>query len=267
MTGSSSHVAPAAFATPATGSNAGSAWPSATASPAAPQRPSLGRASGRGGLDGLGPAAARPRHGLAGSCAPRMAGLVRGASRTRTWSSPPEPAPATLPVFPWAGRSPCAPRPAIAVSGVAVVNPGLSFYDHRVRFIGLLKYLQPDHRSRPRGEPDGVAHRRRRLLPHPARGRPPAAPAVHRGAPGATPASRRRRWSSNRTPMWLCHRPRWPCCGGGSDRVSWKWSGLPHSGHVATLDADAPLIFEQSTRFFPPARALLTGCPRTSETS
>ena len=28
------------------------------------------------------------------------------------------------------------------VSGVAVVNPGLSFYDRRVRVIGLLKYFQ-----------------------------------------------------------------------------------------------------------------------------
>jgi carboxylesterase len=25
---------------------------------------------------------------------------------------------------------------------------------------------------------------------------------------------------------------------------------LPHSGHVATLDADAPLLFEESVRFF-----------------
>ena len=28
------------------------------------------------------------------------------------------------------------------VAGVAVVNPGLSFYDRRVRIIGLLKYFQ-----------------------------------------------------------------------------------------------------------------------------
>ena len=45
---------------------------------------------------------------------------------------------------------------------------------------------------------------------------------------------------------------------------------LPHSGHVATLDADAPLLFEESVRFFlqhaPTAATAHAPPPAPSET-
>ena len=44
-----------------------------------------------------------------------------------------------------------------SVAGVAAVNPGLSFYDRRVRIVGLLKYFQrttrPSRRRIPRRPP------------------------------------------------------------------------------------------------------------------
>src|SRR6478736_3121189 len=78
------------------------------------------------------------------------------------------------------------------VAGVAAVNPGLSFYDRRVRIVGLLK-----------SDTDAVV--------------PPSSLAL----------LRRRLGSRELTVV-----------------------PLPHSGHVATLDADAPLLFEESVRFF-----------------
>lgn len=134
-------------------------------------------------------------------------------------------------------------------AGVAVVNPGLSFYDRRVRYIGLLKYFQrttvPVPEQNPTASPteDGdysltpleAVHQLSRLFKATARDLPGVqAPALvfKSDADVVVPPSSlellRRRLGSREL-----------------DVVA-----LPHSGHVATLDVDAPLIFEQSTRFF-----------------
>lgn len=134
-------------------------------------------------------------------------------------------------------------------AGVAVVNPGLSFYDRRVRYIGLLKYFQrttvPVQEENPTASPtdDGdysltpleAVHQLSRLFKATARDLPRVkAPALVFASdadivvpPSSLELLRRRLGSAE------------------LDVVP-----LPHSGHVATLDVDAPLIFAQSTRFF-----------------
>jgi carboxylesterase len=135
------------------------------------------------------------------------------------------------------------------VAGVAVVNPGLSFYDPRVRYIGLLKYLQrttvPVQEQNPTATPteDGdysltplaAVHQLRRLFRATAKELPAvAAPALvfKSDTDVVVPASSlellRRRLGSRDVEV----------------------VPLRKSGHVATLDVEAPLIFEQSTRFF-----------------
>ncbi len=76
------------------------------------------------------------------------------------------------------------------VAGVAVVNPGLSFYDRRVRYIGLLKHVQRTTVPVQEPNPTAVRHRGRRLLAHAAGSRPPAEQALQGGA--ARTARRRR---------------------------------------------------------------------------
>ena len=76
------------------------------------------------------------------------------------------------------------------VAGVAVVNPGLSFYDRRVRYIGLPQARPAHHGPGPGTEPDARRHRRRRLLAHAAGSCPPAEQAVQGDA--ARTARRRR---------------------------------------------------------------------------
>jgi carboxylesterase len=135
------------------------------------------------------------------------------------------------------------------VSGVAVVNPGLSFYERRVRIIGLLKYLQqttfPAPEENPTASPtdDGdysrtpleAVHQLRRLYTATLRELPGVvAPALvfKSDTDAVVPPSSlellRKRLGSHELEVVR----------------------LPDSGHVATLDVDAPLIFEQSTRFF-----------------
>lgn len=135
------------------------------------------------------------------------------------------------------------------VTGVAVVNPGLSFYDRRVRYIGLLKHVQrttvPVQEPHPTASPtdDGdytltpleAVHQLSRLFKAARRELPAvAAPAlVFKSAtdivvPPSSVELLRKGLGSREL-----------------DVVS-----LPASGHVATLDVDAPLIFEQSVRFF-----------------
>ncbi|MCB5275808.1 Thermostable monoacylglycerol lipase [Arthrobacter sp. SO5] len=135
------------------------------------------------------------------------------------------------------------------VAGVVAVNPGLSFYDRRVRIIGALKYLQrttvPVQEQNPTASPteDGdysltpleAVHQLSRLFNATRRELPAVrAPALVFKSetdvvvPPSSLALLRKRLGSREL-----------------DVVR-----LPHSGHVATLDVDAPLIFEESARFF-----------------
>jgi carboxylesterase len=135
------------------------------------------------------------------------------------------------------------------VSGVAVVNPGLSFYDRRVRYIGLLKHVQ--RTTVPAQEPNPTAaatedgdysltpleavHQLSRLFKAAVRDLPQVTAPVlvfksetDTVVPPTSVELLRKRIGSHE----LAVLP------------------LPDSGHVATLDVDAPLIFEQSERFF-----------------
>lgn len=136
-----------------------------------------------------------------------------------------------------------------SVSGVAVVNPGLSFYDRRVRVIGLLKHFQrttvPIEEENPTSSPteDGdysltplaAVHQLKRLFAAAARGLPRVTAPVlvfkSRNdivVPPTSLAIIRKRLGSTTL-----------------DVVP-----LKNSGHVATLDVDAAEIFEGSARFF-----------------
>jgi carboxylesterase len=135
------------------------------------------------------------------------------------------------------------------VSGVAVVNPGLSFYDRRVRVIGLLKYFQrttvPIEEENPTASPteDGdysrtplaAVHQLKKLFAATVRGLPriKAPVLVFKSVndvvvPPTSLAMVRERLGS----------------------ASLEVVSLQHSGHVATLDVDAREIFEASARFF-----------------
>jgi carboxylesterase len=135
------------------------------------------------------------------------------------------------------------------VAGVAVVNPGLSFYDRRVRVIGVLKYFQrttlpiveanPTAATTEDGDysqtPLAAVHQLKKLFAAARRGLPRVTAPVlvfksdHDDVvPPSSLAMIRRRLGS-----------------ADLDVVT-----LPNSGHVATLDNDAPVIFENSTRFF-----------------
>lgn len=134
-------------------------------------------------------------------------------------------------------------------TGVAVVNPGLSFYDRRVRIIGLLKHFQrttvPVQEENPTASPtdDGdysltplaAVHQLRRLFTAALRDLPAVeAPALvftsdtDTVVPPSSLKLLRKRLGSRELEVVR----------------------LPGSGHVATLDVDAPSIFEQSVRFF-----------------
>jgi carboxylesterase len=136
-----------------------------------------------------------------------------------------------------------------SVAGVAAVNPGLSFYDRRVRIVGLLKYFQrtttPVQEENPTASttddgdysltPLAAVHQLRRLFSATFRDLPSVqAPTlvfksdIDAVVPPSSLELLRRRLGSR----------------------DLRVVRLPHSGHVATLDADAPLIFEESVRFF-----------------
>jgi carboxylesterase len=135
------------------------------------------------------------------------------------------------------------------VAGVAVVNPALSFYDRRIRVIGLLKYFQrttvPIEEENPTASPteDGdysrtplaAVHQLKRLFAAAARGLPRVTAPVlvfksrnDAVVPPTSLAMIRKRLGS----------------------ASLEVVPLEHSGHVATLDADAQEIFDASERFF-----------------
>jgi carboxylesterase len=135
------------------------------------------------------------------------------------------------------------------VAGVAVVNPGLSFYDRRVRIVGVLKYFQrttlpiveasPTAPATDDGDysqtPLAAVHQLKKLFAAARRGLPRiTAPVlvfksdIDDVVPPSSLEMIRRR------------------LGSGDLRVV----PLPRSSHVATLDTDAPAIFKDSTAFF-----------------
>ncbi|WP_426998938.1 alpha/beta hydrolase [Pseudarthrobacter sp. N5] len=135
------------------------------------------------------------------------------------------------------------------VSGVTVVNPGLSFYDRRVRIIGILKYFQrtttPVQEDNPTSAitqdgdysrtPLTSVHQLKKLFNAAIRGLPQVkAPVlVFKSTfdavvpPSSVDLIRERLGSSGLEVL-----------------------PLPNSGHVATLDVDAPEIFGRSAQFF-----------------
>lgn len=135
------------------------------------------------------------------------------------------------------------------VAGVAVVNPALSFYDRRIHFVGLLQYVMPTttpiEEQNPTALPtnDGdyartplsAVHELRQLFRSTARRLPLVnAPTIvfKSASDSVVPAN-----SLERIKRRI-----------GSSSLSIV--ELPGSGHVATLDVDAPAIFEQSVKFF-----------------
>jgi carboxylesterase len=141
-----------------------------------------------------------------------------------------------------------------STAGVAVVNPGLSFYDRRVRIIGLLKYFQrttiPIEEENPTAAPtrDGdysrtplaAVHQLKRLFASALRGLPritaPVLVFKSRNdvvVPPTSLAMLKARLGTART-----------------GKGSLETVLLENSGHVATLDVDAPEIFAVSARFF-----------------
>ncbi|WP_457966719.1 alpha/beta fold hydrolase [Arthrobacter sp. D1-29] len=135
------------------------------------------------------------------------------------------------------------------VAGVSVVNPGLSFYDRRVRVVGVLKYFQhttlPIQEDEPTAEatedgdysrtPLASVHELKKLFGAAARGLPRVAAPVQvfksradAVVPPTSLAVLRRRLGPRLVEVVDLH----------------------NSGHVATLDVDAPEIFARSTMFF-----------------
>lgn len=134
------------------------------------------------------------------------------------------------------------------VAGVSVVNPGLSFYDRRVRIIGLLKYfqrttvpLQEDQTGAPATDdgdysltPLAAVHELKKLFG-----------AAVRGLPGVDAPVQvfKSRTDAVVPPTSLALLRKG--LGGNLTDVT----DLASSGHVATLDVDAPAIFAGSADF------------------
>ncbi|MEV7575277.1 alpha/beta fold hydrolase [Pseudarthrobacter sp. NPDC089323] len=147
------------------------------------------------------------------------------------------------------------------VAGVSVVNPGLSFYDRRIHIIGVLKYfqrttipIQEDQPTAPHTEdgdysrtPLAAVHELKKLFGAAIRGLPRITAPVQvfksRTDIVVPPTS-----------LALLRQRLGP-------RLS-EVVDLASSGHVATLDVDAPEIFARSSAFIR-AHARLTS---TSET-
>jgi len=134
------------------------------------------------------------------------------------------------------------------VAGVTVVNPGLSFYDWRVRIIGLLKYvqrttipLQEDRTGAPATDdgdysltPLSAVHELKKLFRAAARSLPAVDAPVQvfksrtdAVVPPTSLAMLRKGLGANLSEVME----------------------LASSGHVATLDVDAPAIFAGSAEF------------------
>ena len=109
------------------------------------------------------------------------------------------------------------------VPGVVLVNPGLSFYDRRVRYIGALKYVM--------------------RTTTPIEEEAPTAAVTEDGDYSKTPLASVHELNGVIPPSSL------KAITKHMDREQLKVVPLPRSGHVATLDVDAPTIFEESARF------------------
>jgi carboxylesterase len=135
------------------------------------------------------------------------------------------------------------------VAGVSVVNPGLTFYHRRVRVIGVLKYfqkttapIQEEQPTAPATEdgdysvtPLAAVHELKKLFGAAVRGLPKVTAPVQvfksridEVVPPSSLAVLRNRLGSHLTEVVELH----------------------NSGHVATLDVDAPEIFARSSAFF-----------------
>lgn len=136
-----------------------------------------------------------------------------------------------------------------STAGVSVVNPGLTFYDRRVRVIGLLKYfqrttvpIQEEQTTAPHTEdgdytltPLSAVHELKKLFGTTARelsGIEAPVQVFKSMTDVVVPP----------TSLALLQAR----LGGRLTEVV----ELASSGHVATLDVDAPLIFNGSSRFF-----------------
>jgi carboxylesterase len=152
------------------------------------------------------------------------------------------------------------------VAGVSVVNPGLSFYDRRVRVIGVLKYFQrttlpiQEEQTTAAVTDDGdysrtplaAVHELKKLFGATIRG-------LHRvNAPVQVFKSRADAVVPPTSLSTLQRRL-------GPRLV--EVVGLPNSGHVATLDLDAPEIFVRSSQFFLNRSRTANAAQPTSETS
>lgn len=135
------------------------------------------------------------------------------------------------------------------VQGLVLVNPGLSFYDRRVRYVGALKYVMrttsPIQEEKPTAAvtedgdysktPLQAVHELKKLFRQATRALPRVeAPALvfKSAVDGVVPPSSLATIAKHLDPGKL------------------QVVSLPASGHVATLDVDAPVIFEESARFF-----------------
>jgi carboxylesterase len=135
------------------------------------------------------------------------------------------------------------------VAGVSVVNPGLSFYDRRIRVIGVLKYFQKttmpiqEEQATATVTEDGdysrtplsAVHELKKLFGAAIRG------LTRIAAPVQVFKSQTDAVVPPTSLAVLRHR-----LGAGLTEVV----SLASSGHVATLDVDAPEIFEKSSAFF-----------------
>lgn len=135
------------------------------------------------------------------------------------------------------------------VAGVSVVNPGLSFYDRRVRVVGVLKYFQrttlpieeeqPTAAATSHGDysrtPLAAVHELKKLFGAAARGLPRV----------SVPVQVFKSETDAVIPPTSLALLRKGLAGHLTDVVH-----LPSSGHVATLDVDAPEIFAKSSAFF-----------------
>jgi carboxylesterase len=135
------------------------------------------------------------------------------------------------------------------VAGVSVVNPGLSFYDRRIRVIGVLKYFQKttmpiqEEQATAAVTEDGdysrtplsAVHELKKLFGAASRGltRITAPVQVFKSRTDAVVPPTSLAVLRNRLGVHL------------TEVVS-----LASSGHVATLDVDAPEIFGKSSAFF-----------------
>jgi carboxylesterase len=149
------------------------------------------------------------------------------------------------------------------VAGVSVVNPGVSFYDRRIRVIGVLKYFQrttlpiQEEASTATPTDDGdysrtplaAVHELKKLFGATVRGLPRihAPVQVFKSRTDVVVPPTSLSMLRRRLGPWL------------KEVVD-----LDNSGHVATLDVDAPEIFARSTRFFLDHPARTAGAPNTT---